>query len=286
MLIESAALAVALLLVAPPSKADAGSREPNPKVVRCAVIGGMTMTGLWDEIASRFEKRSGLRVDVVATGPRPLLDQVFRAGEADLLTMHSGDITTDLAADGLAANLRAWTRNELVIVGPPGDPARIAGLNDGAAALRRIAETKNKFVDFEGIGSREVTHHLWRKAGLKPQGEWLLKDESRDGLEVLAFAEQHNAYVIVGRMPVIFEKMEVGGMRIVVEGDPAMRRPYVVLEADSQAFPQANHAGARALADFLLSDEIQGFLATFGQAEHGGNPLFLPVRNVVEHATH
>lgn len=258
----------------------AESTEPNPKIVRCAVIGGMTMTGLWDEIAERFERKTGLKAEVVATGPRPILDEAFRAGDADLLTMHSGDITTDLAADGLGTNMRAWTRNELVIVGPASDPAKIAGLKDGAAALRKIAESKSNFVDFEGVGSREVTHNLWRKAGLKPRGAWLLKDESRNGLDVLTFAEERNAYVIVGRMPVIYEKMEVGAMRIAVEGDPLMRRPYVVLEADPQAFPRANHAGARALADFLLSDEIQGFLATFGQEEHGGNPLFLPVREV------
>ncbi len=40
-------------------------------VVRCAVIGGMTMTGLWPEIAKMFEAQTGYRVEVVATGPRP-----------------------------------------------------------------------------------------------------------------------------------------------------------------------------------------------------------------------
>ena len=59
----------------------------------------------------------------MATGPRPDLDEAMRAGKVDLLTMHSGDITTDLVADGFGINMRPWTRNELCIVGPPDDPA-------------------------------------------------------------------------------------------------------------------------------------------------------------------
>ena len=90
----------------------------DSRVVRCAVIGGMTMTGLWQEIAKMFEAQTGYRVEVVATGPRPILDTAMRAGKVDLLTMHSGDITTDLVADGFGINMRPWTRNELCIVGP------------------------------------------------------------------------------------------------------------------------------------------------------------------------
>ena len=78
----------------------------NPKVVRCAVIGGMTMTGLWPEIAKKFEAETGYKVEVTATGPRPVLDKVMRAGKVDLLTMHSGDITTDLVADGFGIHAK------------------------------------------------------------------------------------------------------------------------------------------------------------------------------------
>src|SRR5262249_13923873 len=70
----------------------------NPRVVRCAVIGGMTMTGLWPELAKMFEADTGYQIEVVVTGPRPILDEAMRAGKVDFLTMHSGDISTDLVA--------------------------------------------------------------------------------------------------------------------------------------------------------------------------------------------
>jgi len=50
------------------------------------------------------------------------------------------------------------------------------------------------------------------------------------------------------------------------------------MEANPQKFPHVNNAGARALADFLLSPKVQNFLAEFGQKTTGRGPLFHPVQ--------
>lgn len=257
----------------------AADKTPSAQpAVRCAVIGGMTMTGLWPEIVKMFEAETGYRCELVATGPRPEISQAFRAGKVDLLTMHSGDITTDLVADGYGINMRPWTRNELSIVGPTNDPAQVRGMTNGAAALRKIAEAKARFVDFHGVGSRELAHNLWRAAGVEPKGDWVLKDETVSKFDILQFARTNNAYVIVGYIPARLGKMNPAGMEILVQGDLAMRRPFVVMEANPKRFPRANHAGARALADFLLSPKVQTFLADFGQKTTGRGPLFHPLQ--------
>ena len=247
-------------------------------VVRVAVIGGMTMTGLWFEITKMFEAESGYKIEVVATGPRPALAMTMAEGKADLLTMHSGDITTDIVAEGYGINMRPWAHNDLVIIGPPSDPAGIKGMKDGAEAFRRIAEQKANFVDFRGNGPREVCHKLWRKAGILPEGTWVLKDESGEHVDIAAFAESHNAYTVIGRMPILFKKKKSKSMEIMVVGDLDMQRPYIVMEVNPQKFPKANHAGARALSDFLVSDKVQQFLTEFGAAEYGGIPLFHPLK--------
>lgn len=249
----------------------------NPKVVRCAVIGGMTMTGLWPEIAKRFEDETGYKVEVVITGPRPILDQAMRAGKVDLLTMHSGDITTDLVADGWGINMRPWTRNELCIVGPPDDPAHIRGMTNGAEALKKIAQTKSHFVDFQGIGSRELAHNLWEHAGVEPKGDWVLRDDTINKFDILQYARTNDAYVVVGYIPAKTQKMGAGGMEILVKGDPVMRRPFIVMETNPKKVPGANAAGARALSDFLMSPKVQNFLLEFGTQPNGPGPLFFPV---------
>ncbi len=267
----------ALLLMLTVSCSRKVETPMDSHVVRCAVIGGMTMTGLWPEIAKMFEAQTGYRIEVVATGPRPILDTAMRAGKVDLLTMHSGDITTDLVADGYGVNMRPWTRNELCIVGPPDDPAHIRGMTNGAAALRKIAEAHARFVDFEGIGSRELVHTLWRLADAEPRGDWVLKDDTASRWNILQFARTNDAYVVVGYIPAHMGKMYAEGMEILVKGDPVMRRPFIVMETNPGKFPNANYAGARALSDFLLSDKVQAFLLEFGTQTNGPGPIFFPV---------
>jgi tungstate transport system substrate-binding protein len=237
----------------------------------------MTMTGLWPEIAKQFETKTGYHVETVVTGPRPDLDKAMRDGKVDLLTMHSGDITTDLVADGFGMNMHPWTRNELCIVGPPEDPAHVGGMTNGAAALRKIAEAKAKFIDFQGIGSRELAHNLWRLAGVEPKGEWVIRDDTVSKWNILQFARSNHAYVVVGYIPAKTQKMDARDMEILVKNDPVMRRPYIVMAANPKKVPAANVSGAHALADFLLSEEIQKFLLEFGTRTNGPGPLFFPV---------
>ncbi|ABK99098.1 substrate-binding domain-containing protein [Pelobacter propionicus] len=248
------------------------------KVVRVAVIGGMSVTtDLWREISRMFEADSGYRVEVVAAGPKHGLADAMRQGRVDLLTMHSSDSTTGLVADGYAVNMRPWARNDLVILGPPSDPARIAGMKDGAQALRKIAMAKANYVELQGLGKREMAHTLWKRAGIVPKGNWYLKDESEGHDDLLRFAAAHEAYVIFGRIPVQQGKIESHNLRILVDKDPSMRRPYIVMEANPELFHGTNVKGARALSDYLLSDNVQKFLGSFGKEKNGGIPFFHPV---------
>jgi len=237
----------------------------------------MTMTGLWQQITKLFEAKTGYRIEVVVTGPRPVLNAAMRAGKVDLLTMHSGDITTDLVADGYGVDMRPWTRNELCIVGPPDDPARVRGMTNGVAALQKIAAAKAHFVDFEDIGSRELVHTLLGLAGLDTRGDWVLKDQAVSRWNILQYARSNDAYVVVGYIPAKMGKMPATGMEILVKNDPVMRRPFIVMEANPKRFPHANSEGAKALSDFLLSPEVQNFLLGFGTQSNGIGPLFYPV---------
>jgi len=274
-------LLLLLVVIAIPVSADEGIKQTSgssDNVIKCAVIGGMSMTtGLWEEISRMFEADTGYKVEVVSAGPRPGLSKSMRNGEVDLLTMHSGDITTDLVADGFGVNMRPWTRNDLVIVGPASDPARIAGMTDGAEALKKIAKARANFVDIQDIGIREMSHTLWKRAGIHPQGKWYLKDESGGHLDFIGFAARHNTYLLFGRMPITMGKVLSHNMKILVDRDPTMRRPYIVMEANPLVFPKANIKGARALSNYLFSEKIQKFIADYGKDKNGGFPFFYPI---------
>lgn len=273
----AAALLTMAALTGTAAAADDATSPPRKDTVRTCVIAGATMVGLWPEICERFTAATGYEVVLVATSSRPGISKHFRRGEADLIAMHSGDITTNLVADGYGVGMRPWARNDLVIVGPASDPAGIRGMKSGVEALKRIAETRSPFVDNRANGPRELGHTLWSLAGVDPIGDWVIKEESESRNRKLAFAERNGAYMIFGRMPVTHRKVAVGGMEIMVEDDPAMRRPYIVMTANPEVFPDANVEGALAMADFMLSKEIQEFLLTFGLEKNGGKPVFYPV---------
>jgi tungstate transport system substrate-binding protein len=254
--------------------------ETASKPVRVAVIGGMTMTPLWGEIQKKFEAETGIPIEVIATGEKPALAKAMREGKVDFLTMHSSDTTTNLVADGWARDLRPWAKNDLVIVGPVDDPAGISGLRDGVAAVRRIAETQSNWLDFLSNGPRETAHTLFSKAGVPMIGPWVLKYEHTETRSILHYVASRNAYMIVGRMPVLFRKMDPDpGVKIMVEGDSNMRRPYMAMVANPDRFPSANLEGATKLSDFLLSDKIQNFLASYDGGIGDGVPIFIPVRS-------
>jgi tungstate transport system substrate-binding protein len=264
-------LAICLLLTA------CQPAPSQPRSVRVAVIGGMVMTGLWQHIAEHFEKDTGCRVEVVATGPKEIIAPAFRKGGIDLITFHSSDEATGLVAEGFATNMRPWTWNEHVIVGPEDDPAGIGGMTDGAAALRRIAETRSRYVDAQGGGKRLVAEKLWHAAGIRPVGEWVIKDESQSSTDLLLFAKSRHAYAICGRVPVLWKKIPSSGMKILVEGDPEMRRPFVVMEAATSRFPKARYREARLLSDYLTGQKGQACLALFVPSEGGVQPVFYPL---------
>ncbi len=274
------ALFLVFVTVCPVFAAD-GNRSTAPAgggTVRCAVIGGMSMTtGLWEEISRMFEADTGYKVVVVSAGQRPRLAESLRKGEVDLLTMHSGDITTDLVADGFGVNMRPWTRNDLVIVGPASDPAKIAGMTDGAEALKKIANAHANFVDIQDIGARELCHTLWKRVGIHPKGKWYLKDDSGGHLDFIGYAAKRNAYLVFGRMPITMGKVSSHNMKILVDRDPTMKRPYIVMEANPLVFQKANVKGARALSNYLLSEKVQKFIAGYGKEKNGGFPFFYPV---------
>jgi tungstate transport system substrate-binding protein len=117
---------------------------------------------------------------------------------------------------------------------------------------------------------------------VEPKGDWVIKDDTISKWNILQFARSNNAYVVVGYIPAQTGKMYAEGMEILVKGDPVMRRPFIVMEANPKKVPRANVSGARALSDFLLSTNVQNFLLEFGRQTNGPGPLFFPVETAQE----
>ena len=259
---------------APPATQPGGGEN-----VRCAVIGGIADTGLWDALAERFAKEAGRKSEIVASGPKDGIDAVFRSGKADLIVIHGSDTAVNLVADGWAMEMTPWARNDMVIVGPPEDPAGASESNgDAVAALKAIIKAKSPFVVHSSLGAQEVLRDVMNAGGgieFDPDQLTVLFDDRQR--RVLHVAAEKQAYTLCGRIPFLSGKIPNDGMKVVCKGDPRLRRAFVVAVADPQRVPTARVEAARRLSAFLRSPRTQAFLAEFGRGKYDDQPLFYPV---------
>ncbi len=252
---------------------------PQP-TVRVAVVGGLVLCGVWPALREQAERATGQRIEMVAASPKEGIVPVFRRGDADLMLIHGSDEAFALQAEGMAAPLRAWAMNEHVIVGPASDPANVAGSPDAREALRRIVGTDSPMIGFRDPGSFTIAAGLIRRTGLHVGPRQQLFDSSESPTDVLRTAARLGAYVIVGKIPVAFGKMPSDGMRILLQGDPAMRRVYVAVEPGPR-HPASRSARATAhqLTEYLLGPAGQAALIRANEALNGPWIYPLPASN-------
>jgi tungstate transport system substrate-binding protein len=273
--VEVRRVLLALLLAACGSKS---STEPPPamtvpahQTIKVAVIGGMMQTGFWPEVAARFERATGHKIELIASGPKPVVIAAFKKGGIDLITVHASDAMVNLVADGLARDPQPWVRNDLVIVGPTADPAHIKGEKDVVEALKKIIAAKAPLLVNATLGADGVLHDLLEDNQLELDPTATVRFVGEDQHSILSHARQQGAYTMIGRIPFIMGKLKANGIEIMVRGDPRLRRPYLV-EVSTTANP-----AAQVLADYLRSPETQAFIASYGIGTYDDGPLFFPI---------
>lgn len=231
--------------------------------------------GLLDSLLPVFERRTGYRVKVVAVGSGQALE-MGRRGDADVVLAHAPEAERVLADSGYFVRRRAVMHNDFLIVGSPGDPAGLRGMNDVVAAFKRLADRQGPFVSRgDRSGTNLLEQQLWRKARIRPaaSGTWYI--ESGQGMAAtLQMADEKRAYTLTDRATYLAwrDKVELVPM---VEGDPLLHNVYHVMEVNPRTAPRGNAAGARALADFFVSAEGQAMIREFGKARFGQS-LFVP----------
>ncbi|CAN0477393.1 unnamed protein product, partial [Phaeothamnion confervicola] len=132
------------------------------------VVASTTSTeqsGLFGHLLPAFQKKTGIKVRVVAVGTGQALDQGRRGG-ADVGFVHDRPAEEKFVADGFGGPRLEVMYNDFILIGPKADPAK-AGGKDIVEALKKIEAAKAPFVsraDKSGTHAAEV--RCWRNAGL------------------------------------------------------------------------------------------------------------------------
>lgn len=240
------------------------------------VVASTTSTeqsGLFAHLLPAFEKKTGIRVRVVAVGSGQALDQ-GRRGDADVVFVHDRPAEEKFVADGFGGPRLEVMYNDFVLVGPKADPARAAG-KDILAGLRRIEAAKAAFVsrgDKSGTHAAEVRY--WQAAGLeidRIKGAWYRETGAGMG-PALNIAASMDAYILADRGTWLSFKNR-GNLDIVVQGDTRLFNQYGVMLVNPARHPHVKKELGQAFIDWLVAPEGQQTIATY---KIGGEQLFFP----------
>ncbi|SOC55246.1 tungstate transport system substrate-binding protein [Chromohalobacter canadensis] len=247
-----ATLAISLLLVSGAQAAD---------TVRLATTTSTYNSGLLDYLLPKFEEDHPYQIQVIPVGTGKAL-RLGRDGDVDLVLTHAPAAEKAFVDAGYGVEPHGVMYNDFVIVGPSSDPAGIDGGDDATRAFATLAEDDALFVsrgDDSGTDKKEKI--LWEQAGVMPDFEGFRAAGQGMG-EVLKMASELQGYTLTDRGTWLAMKDKLD-LEIMVEGDTGLFNPYQVILVNPERYDDLNTQGARALAEWLISDEGQDLIDAF-----------------------
>ena len=231
-------------------------------------------SGLFDYILPIFQEKTGIEVRVVAVGTGQAIKNAAN-GDGDVLFVHAKPAEEQFVADGDGVQRFDVMYNDFVIVGPPADPAGIAGSNDVVAALTKIAEAKAPFASRgDDSGTHKAELGLWKAAGIDASaasGEWYRETGSGMGATLNAGTGM-GAYVMTDRATWISFGNK-GDYQIAVEGDAKMFNQYGIILVNPEKHPNVKADMGQQFVDWVISAEGQDAIASY---KIDGQQLFFP----------
>ncbi|MEH6473564.1 MAG: substrate-binding domain-containing protein [Halopseudomonas sp.] len=251
-----------------------GSARAEQPFITLASTTSTQNSGLFGYILPQFTELSGIEVRVVAVGTGQAI-RLARNGDADVLLVHHRPSEQRFVAEQHGVDRRDVMYNDFVIVGPTADPAGIQGMDDAAAALKKLAAASTVFVSRgDDSGTHKKERGLWAAAEIDPtiaSGGWYRETGSGMGATLNA-ASAMNGYALADRGTWMSFKNK-GALTVMVEGDSRLFNPYGVILVNPVKHPHIKADAGRRFVDWITSAAGQDAIATF---RIGGQPLFYP----------
>ena len=273
------------------------------KVIKMSTTTSTENSGLLNVLLPEFKKDTGISVKVFAKGTGASIRDGID-GNVDVIFVHAKAREEKFVAEGYGTRRYAVMHNDFVILGPTTDPAGIKGTKDAAAALKKIADAKAKFISRgDDSGTHTKEQDLWGATGLPLKtetkeivkkgkkasvsfkspggiGEWYFSIGQGMG-KTLIFAEEKQAYTLADRGTFLNYKLgrkQGLDLRILCEGDPALFNPYGVIPVNPKKYPHVKYEMADSFAKWLVSPKTQALIANYKiQGQQAFFPDAVPV---------
>jgi tungstate transport system substrate-binding protein len=271
-------LLLLLAMLCIPAGADEGR-------LKLATTTSLHDTGLLDAIKQKFEGEYNVSLDVISVGSGQAI-QYGQRGDVDVLLVHDKAAELKFIQSGDGLGRRCVGYNYFYIVGPKEDPAGITEMN-ASAAFKIIMEKgktdpgKVKFIsrgDNSGTYSKEK--QLWAMAGINyPQvndsGPWYVEAGQGMGATLL-MTNELQGYTLTDMSTFMAYRGNLTLVPLIMGGNDLLN-VYTAIAVSPKKHPGVNCEMASKFINFLVSDEGQNLIATFGEDKYG-IPLFFAAR--------
>lgn len=251
----------------------AGAAPPalSQEVIKLSTTTSTENSGLLQYLLPAFEAKTRTRVHVISVGTGKALEMA-KNGDVDVTLVHARPSEDKFVAEGLGVNRRDVMYNDFIIVGPSADPAGVKGSRDVLAAMKKITESRARFISRgDNSGTDQMEKAYWKAVGARPEGSAYVSAGLGMG-EVLNMAAEMQAYTLTDRATYGAYRAKTG-LVVAVEGDPKMFNPYGIIAVNPERHKSVNYKGAMQLIEWITSPEGQQKIAAF---RLGGQQLFFP----------
>lgn len=228
-------------------------------------------SGLLDVILPDFTKKTGWEVDTVAVGTGEAL-KMGENGEADVLLVHAKSKEEEFIKAGYGVKRYDVMYNDFVVVGPTGE---IEKNEDVKTTFQAIFDNQYPFVsrgDDSGTNTKELS--IWKTLNLVPDQNLNYISSGQGMGATLLMADEKGAYTLSDRATWLTTKKKTS-MDIICEKDTQLLNYYGVIAVNPQQNSKINEEGAKDFVDWILSDDTQTLIGSFGMDEYGQS-LFTP----------
>jgi tungstate transport system substrate-binding protein len=272
--------------------------QAGDKILKMSTTTSTQASGLLDVLLPELFKDTGIKVKVIAKGTGAAIRDGMD-GNVDVIFVHAKSREEKFVKSGFGTRRYGVMHNDFVILGPPGDPARIKRASNAASALKNIAASEALFVSRgDDSGTHTKEQELWKLSGLELGNEThtiVKKGKKRQirflhpralgqrylsigqGMgKTLTFADEKQAYTLADRGT--YTKYKHGRdiaieLDVLFQGDPGLANPYGVIPVHPKKHPHVRYDLAEEFAQWLVSPRGQAVIRNYRLL---GKQLFYP----------
>ncbi|SEW39467.1 substrate-binding domain-containing protein [[Clostridium] fimetarium] len=228
-------------------------------------------SGLLDVLIPKFTEQTGWQVDTIAVGTGEAL-KMGENGEADVLLVHAKEKEDAFILAGFGVKRYDVMYNDFVVIGPAGAIAKNESIK---TTFQTIYDKQYTFIsrgDQSGTNTKEIS--IWKNLSITPANNPNYISSGQGMGATILMSDEKKAYTLTDRATWLTTKDKTS-MQIICENDSQLMNYYGVIAVNPQKNPKVNVAGGQAFVDWILSDETQKFIGSFG-VEKYGQVLFTP----------